>query len=186
VVLAKDYPNVFNDFNGPYFGNIHYLSSTGLIYADDRTVVNPSIGTALGSFSVPFGATNINRMVPDSKLNVAEFLSPIDCIYDGIGVCYDVATYKLTDFSYVNSLTMSDIEVVNEPLNMIRWGPSGLAFNTDTGQVYLVDISTIAQPASTQGVSHKTAQPHVFLQNHGRVLTTTKMRLPANSSNQTR
>jgi hypothetical protein len=187
VTISKDTPNVFSSFNGYFWNNIHYLPSTGLIYSDDRHVVNPSTATVVGIFSsIPFGASNLNRMVPDSELNVAAFLSPIDCIYNGIGSCYVVATYRLSDFSTLNSFTMSNIEAEAGVVNMVRWGPSGLAFNTDTGQIYLVDISTLLQPGSTSGASRRPSQRLPALHNSGKVLTTTMRRFPATISNKVR
>jgi hypothetical protein len=186
VVLANDYPNVFNDFDGIYFSNIHYLSSTGLIYSDDRTIVDPLTGSVVGNFALPEGAINLNRLVPDSTLNLTAMLSQIDCVSDGSGTCFLVSTFQLPDFSFVNSLELSGIKNVYGVINMIRWGPSGLAFNTDSGQVYLVDISSVLQPPSTRGAFRRTAQRQGFLQNRGRILTTTKRDSQATASNQTR
>lgn len=187
VVLAHDYPNVFNSFSGIYFGNIHYLPSTGLIYSDDRTIVNPLTGTVVGNFPLPEGAIDINRLVPDSTLNLGALLSQIDCVADGSsGTCFLLSTFHITDFSFVNSLVISNVKNVYGAINMIRWGPTGLAFNTDTGQVYLVDISTLLQPASMQGAARETSRRHDLVRNPGRILTTTKRHYQATRSNQTR
>jgi hypothetical protein len=179
VVLSKDYPNVFQDFNGIYYFNIHYVPSTGLIYADDRTIVDPLSGTVVGSFSIPVGIIDINRMVPDSTLNIAAFLSLINCEFpDDIGGCFGVATYNLNDLSFINSFEMSDIKNVYGVINMVRWGQSGLAFNTDSGQVYLVDISSLLEPASATAAFRRAAGRYRNPHNKGKVLTTTMRRLP--------
>ena len=184
VVLSKDYPNVFQDFNGDYYFNIHYVQSTGLIYSDDRTIVNPLSGAVVGSFSVPVGIIDINRMVPDPTLNIAAFLSLINCEFpDGIGGCFGVATYKLNDLSFINSFEISDIKNVLGVINMVRWGQSGLAFNTDSGQVYLVDISSLLQPGSAPSAFRRVAGTYGIPHNHGKVVTTTMRRLPATGSN---
>jgi hypothetical protein len=187
VVLAQDHPNVFNSFNGIYFGNIHYLSSTGLIYSDDRTILNPLTGTVVGNFPLPEGAIDINRLLPDSTLNLGALLSQIDCVADGSsGTCFLLSTFRITDFSFVNSLELSNIKNVYGALNMIRWGPTGLAFNTDTGQVYLVDISMLLQPASTQAAARKISQRHDLVRNPRRIVTTTKRHWHPTGSNQAR
>jgi DNA-binding beta-propeller fold protein YncE len=185
VVLTQDYPNVFNSFDGNYFGNIHYLPSTGLIYSDDLTIVNPLTGSVVGNFPLPEGAIDINRLVPDSTLNLGALLSQIDCVADGSsGTCFLLSTFHLADFSFLNSLEISNVKNVYGAINMIRWGPTGLAFNTDTGQVYLVDISTLLQPASTRAAaSLKTSQSHDLVRNHGRIVTTTKRHWHPTGSN---
>jgi hypothetical protein len=188
VVLGQDYPYVFQSFNGNYFGNIHYLPSTGLIYSDDRTIVNPLTGTVVGNFPLSEGAIDINRLVPDSTLDLGAMLSQIDCVADGSsGTCFLLSTFRLSDFSFVNSLELSNIKNVYGAIDMIRWGPTGLAFNTDTGQVYLVDISTLLQPASARAAAAlETSRSHVLVRNHGRVVTTTKRNWHPISSNRTK
>jgi DNA-binding beta-propeller fold protein YncE len=182
VSLYQDYPDVFRGFNGDFGNHIHYLASNGLVYGDDGTVVNPSTGTVVGIFTAPF-YIGVNQMVPDSTLGVAAFLSAVNCIYDGPGGCFVVVTFRLSDLSYLNYFTMSGIQDVNGPINMVRWGPSGLAFNTDTGQVYLVDISSLLQSASTPGAFPPSSHRSLSLQNHDKILTTTKRRFSTASSN---
>ncbi len=125
-------------------------------------------------------------MVPDSTLNIAAFLSLINCEFpDDIGGCFGVATYNLNDLSFINSFEISDIKNVYGVINMIRWGQSGLAFNTDSGQVYLVDISSLLQPASAPATFRRAAGPYNTPHNNRKVLTTTKRRLPLAHSNYT-
>ena len=183
AVLSQDYPNVFSNFNGEYLNSIHYLPSTGLVYADDCTVVNPANGSVLGKFELPASAVDINRMVPDSTLNLAAFLLQANCAYDGIGSCYIVSTFHLADLSYLNSFTVTNIQGFYGAVNMVRWGKSGLAFKTDTGQVYLVDITTLLQPASTASTNREGSQRHVPVRNPQRILTTSRKGLLALSSN---
>jgi hypothetical protein len=187
VVLAEDYLNVFHDFNGIYFFNIHYVPGTGLIYSDDRTIVDPLSGTVVGSFSIPVGIIDINRMVADSTLNIAVFLSLINCVYpDDIGGCFGVATYNLNDLSFINSFELSDIKNAYGIVNMVRWGQSGLAFNSDSGQVYLVDISSLLQPASAPAAFRHTAGRYSYPHNNRKILTTTMRRMPATNPSYTK
>jgi hypothetical protein len=183
AVLSQDYPNVFSSFNGAFWNSIHYLPSTGLVYADDRTVVNPSGGIVLGTFNLPAGAVGINRMVPDSTLDLATFLFQANCVYDGPGSCYIVSTFHLSDLSYLNSFTVTNIQGVYGAINMVRWGKNGLAFNTDTGQVYLVDITTLVQSASTAPRYREGSQRYVSVRNPQRILTTSRKGLLGASSN---
>jgi hypothetical protein len=149
VTQVVDYPNVFDSFNDVDMetrNRLHYLSSTGLVYSDDRQVVNPATGTVVGQFvSTNSAATPaVTHMVPDTNLNAAFFLFFNNACDPGTEtVCYTAESYDLTSFAYLNSFTMSNIQ--GNPIYMVRWGPNGLAFNTDTGQVYLANISTLLQ-----------------------------------------
>jgi hypothetical protein len=175
VTQVFDYPNVFDSFNGDYSNKIHYVPATGLVCSDDRHVVNPSAGSVVGTFVSPNNAPTITRMVPDATLNAAFFLFLDNaCVPGGVTSCYTVESYNLTNFAYMNSLTMSNVQ--GEPINMIRWGTSGLAFNTDTGQVYLVDISTLLQPAPAGADQNRKAKWHLPLQRGRRIVTTTRGR----------
>jgi hypothetical protein len=177
VTLAQDYPNVFASFGAPYGNNIHYEQATNLVYSDDRHIVNPSTGASTGMFISPNDPVSTNRMVPDAKLNVAFFLVETNCVFDGIGSCFSIESYDLTTFKYLNSLTMSEIQ--GQPINMVRWGSSGLAFNTDTGQVYLVDITTLLQTQPAQPVRASTAERSALSQGR-RIMTTSRRSLNRN------
>ena len=122
VTLQHDYPG---DFSKYYF-NIHFDSGTGLIYADDGQIVDPSTGKPAGEYSV----SGINVMVPDSTLNTVFFVgfsaSPTM-----------IQTFNQQKFSPINSITLLGIST--NPRRIIRWGNNGLAFNTwDGGQLYLI------------------------------------------------
>jgi hypothetical protein len=167
-----------------FLGHLPIACVFGIV--EPMTFGNPLTGTVVGNFPLPEGAIDINRLVPDSTLNPGELLSQIDCVADGSsGTCFLVSTFHLSDFSFVNSLELSNIRNVVGAINMIRRRPTGLAFNTDTGKAYLVDISTLLQPASTQGAAaRQTLQRHDLVRNHGRIVTTTQRRWHATDSNQ--
>ena len=176
VTMQADTPGVFGSFNGIFWNNIHYMESTGFVYSDDRHVVAPSTASVVGTFDLSPGAIDSgNRMVADSGLNAAIFLYSADnCVYDG-GVCLFLTAYNPTNFSYTNSLEVSEIKMEYGPINLIRWGASGVAFNTDTGQVYLVDISSLLQPAPA--ASPRRLPQYLPLRSRQKVLTTTMRRL---------
>jgi len=178
ITSIQDFPNTFDSFGGLFGTRIHFVPSTGLVYNDDRTVVDPSTGMVVGTFKSPspFTGPKIGPMVPDGTLNTAFFLWSPSCLFTGVGDCWIIESYNLTNLSFINSITMTQVQ--GHPINMVQWGKSGLAFNTDTGQVYLVDVSTLLIPPAT-------AQPMLpqsgFLPHFlGRVLTTKpRFRKPA-------
>jgi hypothetical protein len=120
VTLNKDFPNVFNAFAS----KIHFDAGTNLIYADEGHVVNPSRGAAVGTFN------NSGRMVPDSSLNKAFFVT-------GIGSpTVTIKSLDLNRFTQIDSISISG--VTGNPVRLIRWGQNGLAFNTDGGQIFII------------------------------------------------
>lgn len=120
VSLSHDAPNAFSSFSN----RIHFDAGTKLVYSDDGHVVNPTTGTAAGTFSTS------GLMVPDSTLNKAFFLT-------GIGSpSVTITSFDLTLFTKIDSITVSG--VTGNPQRLIRWGPNGLAFNTAGGQVFLI------------------------------------------------
>jgi IPT/TIG domain len=120
VVLVKDYPNTFSSFSN----RIHFDAGTKLVYAEDGHVVDPSTGLPAGNFNTS------GRMVPDSTLNKAFFLT-------GSGSpTVTITSFDLKLFTQIDSITVNN--VTGNPRRLIRWGQNGLAFNTDSGQVFLI------------------------------------------------
>ena len=120
VALNKDFRSVFNAFGS----KIHFDAGTNLIYADEGHVVNPSTGAVVGTFN------NSGRMVPDSSLNKAFFLT-------GIGSpTVTIKSLDLNLFTQIGSISISG--VIGNPVRLIRWGQNGLAFNTDGGQIFII------------------------------------------------
>jgi hypothetical protein len=122
VTLNQDFPNAFNSFTN----RIHFDAGTQLVYADDGHAVNASTGAPAGNFNF----ITSGRMVPDSTVNKAFFLT-------GLGSSsVTISAYDLKLFSIIDTITVSP--VVGTPQRLIRWGQNGLAFNTDGGQIVLI------------------------------------------------
>jgi hypothetical protein len=124
VVLTSDYLNKFSSFSN----RIHFDGGTKLIYSDDGHVVNPSTGASAGTFLLTGLVAPI--MVPDSNLNVGFFAAKTG------GSSVVIYSFNLSTFAPIGSILISN--VTGSPLRLIRWGQSGLAFNTDAGKVVLV------------------------------------------------
>jgi hypothetical protein len=116
VSLSHDYPNVFDAFDN----RIHFDNGTGLIYADDGQVIDPSDGSVVGTF--PRSAAG--AMVPDSTLNKAFFA-------EGNGT---IESFDLNELGHISSITVPNFPTF--PFRVIRWGNNGLAILD--GPLYLI------------------------------------------------
>ena len=107
VSLSHDYPSVFDSFGN----KIHFDKATGLIYADDGQVIDPSNGSPVGIFD----RSDAGVMVPDSTLNEAFFAED-----DGT-----IESFNLNEFTHVSSISIPNFP--GSPTHIIRWGTNGLA-----------------------------------------------------------
>ncbi len=117
--LTADYSGLVQN------ARIHFDPITKLVYADDGQVVNPATGTNAASF-----VNAASSMVPDSSLNLAFFVNTS-------GSTAIIQSFNLTTRALVDSITIPNV-FADFPQHVIRWGQNGLAFTTNTGQLYLV------------------------------------------------
>jgi hypothetical protein len=125
VTLTSDYPNVIPGVRD----RIHFDGGTKLIYSNSGYVVNPLTGAAVGTFVFTRWLTP-PVMVPDSNLNTGFFAAQTG---SSSVVIY---SFNLTTFAPISSILIPNVSGI--PLRLIRWGQSGLAFNTDAGEIVLV------------------------------------------------
>ena len=118
VSLSRDYPSVFDSFGN----KIHFDNGTGLVYADDGQVIDPSDGIPVGIFD----RSDAGVMVPDSTLNEAFFAED-----DGT-----IESFNLNEFTHVSSISIPNFP--GSPTHIIRWGTNGLAISVLNGPVYLI------------------------------------------------
>ncbi len=129
VILSKDYQNAFADFGV----RMHYDSGTGLVYTDDGYVINPANGQHVGQFQAS------GYMVPDSTLNSAFFFGQTPS--QAGSTSFTIESFNLTTFAPISEITIANVQ--GYPLQFIRWGASGLAFNDDAGFIYIIDSSFV-------------------------------------------
>ena len=110
-----------------FFSDIHYDFGTGLIYDDNGLIINPVTGAQSGEFGTSFGWA-----APDSSTNAVFILQLTNQMSVVSGGGYTIASYNQKTFAPVGSLALNGI--VGQPMKLIRWGGSGLAFATDTNQ----------------------------------------------------
>jgi len=120
VTLVNDYLHTFASFNN----RIHFDAGSKLIYSNDGKIVDPATGLSVGTFAA------VGPMVPDSTINTAFFIA------GGAGSTAIIQSFNLTTRALIGSITISN--VTGNPQKLIRWGQNGLAFNTDSGQIFLV------------------------------------------------
>jgi hypothetical protein len=167
---VTDYPVALH----VYGKAIHYDKTTGYVYDDDGTVVNPANGTTVGTF----GASGV--MVPDGALKRAFFVGQTSGLPP---YSFVIESFDINHFTPIASLTLTN--VIGTPTHIIRWGSSGLAITTSdagahtpqtTGAVYLVNgsfvdgTSTAALAKPTENVQRTWPHPQVL----------TRQSIPAN------
>jgi hypothetical protein len=131
-----DYPGLMSGFGG----RIHFDRTTGFVYGENGTVVNPSGGKNVGTFATS------GVMVPDGSVNKAFF------ILSSTGTNGTITSFDIAHFSPLNSLVFPN--VVGAAGRLVRWGTNGLAFNASnstftgsttvkTGKIYIYSGSLV-------------------------------------------
>jgi IPT/TIG domain len=118
----------------------HFDAMTGLIYSDGGAVTQPSTLKMVGNFQAS------GLMVPDSSLGLAYFLGR-SASSGGQG--YALQIYDLKTYALLNSIPIPNI--IGFPIQMVRWGPSGIAFTTVKGDsvpglTYLLSGPALSSP----------------------------------------
>lgn len=146
VTLAHDYPNVFSSF----YMSIHYDPVTNRIYGDDGSIVDPTTGQLTGTFLAS------GLMVPDPSTNAAYFLGQTAFQFGTTNAT--IAAFDLTTLSPLSQIVIPNVQ--GNPLHLIRWGSTGLAFNDDAGRVYVInDNSFVAASSARPGVARSYTSP---------------------------
>ena len=105
----------------------------GLIYSSTGQVINPDAGTLLGTF--PSATTN--AFVPDPANGRAYYL-----VRENFGSGpLTLKAFDINTFLPLGTQTLTGIS--GDPTTMIRWGANGLAFRTNTGELYIVQTNLI-------------------------------------------
>jgi hypothetical protein len=145
VSQTHDYPNEIAEF----YERIHYDSGTSYVYADDGYVINPANGQHVGQFQAS------GYMVPDSTLNTAFFFGQTPSQAGSTN--FTIESFNLTTFAPISEITIANVQ--GYPLQFIRWGASGLAFNDDAGFVYIINSSFVSGDAAKNGGGQRNLLP---------------------------
>ena len=145
VTLAHDYPNEFSDF----YVRLHYDNGTHYAYTDDGYVINPANGQHVGQFQAS------GYMVPDSTLNRAFFFGQTQS--QAGSTSFTIESFDLSTLAPISEITIDNVR--GYPLQFIRWGASGLAFNDDAGFVYIINSSFVSGDAAKNGGGQRNLFP---------------------------
>ncbi|MDQ2833132.1 MAG: hypothetical protein M3Y50_05170, partial [Acidobacteriota bacterium] len=139
---------------GPYGPRLHFDATTGYLYGDGGSVIDPATNGVVGKFTssaVQGGLSGNVIMVPDGKLNIAYLLGQTMYSHGAQGQ-FVIEAFDLTHFTFLGAIPVS---VSGFPSKMIRWGSNGLAILTgdpygrgEAGDgVYLVSGGFVTSPA---------------------------------------
>ncbi|MGA9413719.1 MAG: IPT/TIG domain-containing protein [Terriglobales bacterium] len=145
VTLTTDYQDEFSTF----YIRMHYDSGTGFVYTDDGHVINPENGQQVGVFQAS------GLMVPDSSLNSAFFLGQTIAQFGTQN--FTLESFDLTTFAPIAEIVVPSVQ--GNPLRLIRWGASGLAFNDDAGYVYIIISPFVGDSAAQRKRSYRNFSP---------------------------
>jgi hypothetical protein len=107
----------------------HFDAATGLIYGDGGAVIQPSTLAMVDNFQAS------GLMVPDSTLGLAYFLgqtqSQVGGNYGQGNENFTLQIFDLKTYALLDSIVIPN--VIGYPIQMARWGASGIAFTTENG-----------------------------------------------------
>jgi hypothetical protein len=123
-----------NDFILNISGRIHFDRAGRLVWAENGHVADPATGSPVAALAAS-GST-----VTDSNLNLAFVLTQPG------GGSVTVQAFDMTHFTLVRSITIPNVN--GNVKRLIRWGQNGLAFNTDSGQLFLLGGNFVSPVSS--------------------------------------
>jgi hypothetical protein len=123
-------------------GELHSDFGTGLIYSDDGNVADPTTQAIVGTYNAS------GLVAPDSSLNRVFILGQTAA--QGNTNSFTIESFDEKAYSPVSSITLDNL--LGTPIELVRWGNSGLAVLTTNqsgygspGMLYLVqDTSFIS------------------------------------------
>lgn len=110
----------------------------GRLYTSSGQVLDPETGTLFGTFT----GTNINNsttFTTDSAINRAFYLTAPG--FSGTQTL-NLRVYDTQTFVPVGTLDIPN--VVGAPTRMVRWGSNGLAFCTNSGQLFIIQTTLVS------------------------------------------
>ena len=113
-------------------GPMHVDAASGLVYADNSTVVIDPTGPSITSAVYPVSGV----MIPDSSLGCAYFITQTAAQVTAAAGDWTLSCYSTSDQTLTRSIVIPS--VTGTPKKLMRWGNEGLVFITDGGMIYFV------------------------------------------------
>ncbi len=129
VAFLSAAPSSFNE------GEIHSDFGTGLICSDDGNVADPITQTIVGTYNAS------GLVAPDSSLNRVFILGQTAAQANTNN--FTIQSFDEKGFTPVSSITLDNLQ--GSPFELIRWGTSGLAVLTLTGNAALPGMLYLIQ-----------------------------------------
>jgi hypothetical protein len=128
-------------------GEIHSDLGTGLVYGDNGNVADPITGALVGTYNAS------GLVAPDSSLNRVFILGQTSSQTDTYN--FTIQSFDEKGFTPISSITLNNLS--GSPIEMVRWGASGLAvlttggYDGGYGMLYLIQDSSFVSnlPASS-------------------------------------
>jgi hypothetical protein len=149
--------NVMRNFLTDFVDQLKF--SDGLLYSGSGRVVDPELGTMVGTLQTTHGASAMTVDAANHRVFYA-FTSGSNSII--------IKGFDSNTFLPVGTITIPGI--ANVPVNLVRWGTNGLAFNTvppfgftEPSRVYLVQTQLVSNAGTIPtGVQFDTATATAF------------------------
>lgn len=148
VSIGHDYMNDFSSSGGTG-SNVHYDAGTGLVYADDAFIINPSDGSLAAEFVTPTaGDVSGNSscvVTPDSAIDTV-FIACVgaDPNASQAGTTLFISSFDQTTHALRGSIVMPGVDSRLRVTGLVPLGTQGLAVATQAlstkgyGTVYIV------------------------------------------------
>jgi hypothetical protein len=140
-------------FNNEY-SEIHSDFGTGLVYSDDGNVGDPTTAATVGTYNAS------GLVAPDSSLNRVFILGQTAAQANTNS--FTIQSFDEKAFTLVSSITLDNL--AGSPIQLVRWGTSGLAvltsggvpgvYENSYGMLYLVNNSTFVSNAQSAAANN--------------------------------
>jgi len=140
-------------FNNEY-NEIHSDFGTGLIYSDDGNVGDPTTAAIVGTYNAS------GLVAPDSSLNRVFILGQTAAQANTNS--FTIQSFDEKAYTLVSSITLDNL--AGSPIQLVRWGTSGLAvltsggvpgvYENSNGMLYLVSDATFVSNAQSAAANN--------------------------------
>jgi hypothetical protein len=140
----------------PFIAGNAMILANGLLYGSKGQVINPTTGELIGTFIGTFNFGAAHAVDPaNGRVFFVGFTSS--------GV--QLRAYDINTFVPLGSVNIPG--VTGTPSNLVRWGSNGLAFRTNSGQVFMIETALVnasvpvSSPTPTPSPTPSPSPPYI-------------------------